>query len=287
MGQYGDLGGFLSIMSLCGVILYFVTSSDSGSLVIDCLSANGNPDPPIPQRIFWALTEGACATALLLAGGKSALTALQTAAIIAGLPYTVVMNFLCVAIWRAVKEDVGDYDPKNAQFTMSIFDIDSAKRFRKMITATIAPWYHLGKTSAKLHNGSSTGHMIFLGLIFNLWIALLAVEVEVKGISHVAWALFIVFVGYAACLRINVREKFEIDGNMAEDFFSVLLLYPLATVQMEDQTFNGRLPYKNGLIRSRDDMNDDDIESGSSESESNTVSNDDDCCMHKCTITTL
>lgn len=220
MSQYGDLGGFLSILSIIGIILYFVTSSDSGSLVIDCLSANGNPDPPVPQRIFWALTEGACATALLLAGGKNALTALQTAAIIAGLPYTVVMNFICVALWRAVKEDVGDYDPKNAQFTMGIFDIDSLKRFWKMLVAIVAPWYSLGKTAAKLYKGKSVGYMLFMGTFFNMWIALLAVEVKVKGISHVAWALFIVFVGYAASLRINAREKYEIDGNMAEDFFA-------------------------------------------------------------------
>lgn len=53
-----------------GIILYFVTSSDSGSLVIDCLSSNGDPDPPRLQRVFWALMEGATATALLVAGGK-------------------------------------------------------------------------------------------------------------------------------------------------------------------------------------------------------------------------
>ena len=49
MNSYGDMGNFLSIISLIGIILYFVTSSDSGSLVIDCLSANGDPDPPIIQ----------------------------------------------------------------------------------------------------------------------------------------------------------------------------------------------------------------------------------------------
>ncbi len=58
----------MSVVSLAGIVLYFVTSSDSGSLVIDCLSANGHPDPPILQRIFWAVTEGATATALLVAG---------------------------------------------------------------------------------------------------------------------------------------------------------------------------------------------------------------------------
>ena len=71
------LGTFLSILSLIGLILYFVTSSDSGSLVIDSLSANGHPDPPTLQRIFWALTEGACATALLVAGDTKALNALR------------------------------------------------------------------------------------------------------------------------------------------------------------------------------------------------------------------
>jgi hypothetical protein len=46
MQSYDGMGGFLSIISMIGIILYFVTSSDSGSLVIDCLSANGDPDPP-------------------------------------------------------------------------------------------------------------------------------------------------------------------------------------------------------------------------------------------------
>ena len=77
MRSYGQLGPFLSVFSLFGLVLYFVTSSDSGSLVIDCLTANGDPDPPAIQRVFWAFTEGATATALLVAGGKNGLTALQ------------------------------------------------------------------------------------------------------------------------------------------------------------------------------------------------------------------
>ena len=84
MRSYGDIGDFLSIFSLFGIILYFVTSSDSGSLVIDCLSANGDADPPKLQRVFWALMEGATATALLVAGGQKGLIALQTAGILSG-----------------------------------------------------------------------------------------------------------------------------------------------------------------------------------------------------------
>ena len=77
MRSYGKLGTFLSVFSLFAIVLYFVTSSDSGSLVIDCLTSNGDPDPPKIQRVFWALMEGATATALLVAGGKDALDALQ------------------------------------------------------------------------------------------------------------------------------------------------------------------------------------------------------------------
>ena len=65
------------MLSVAGLVLYFVTSSDSGSLVIDCLCANGHPNPPMVQRLFWAITEGATATALLVAGGGDALQALQ------------------------------------------------------------------------------------------------------------------------------------------------------------------------------------------------------------------
>ncbi len=59
------------------VVLFFVTSSESGSLVVDMITSGGNIDPPIPQRIFWAVTEGLVAAVLLLTGG---LLALQTAA---------------------------------------------------------------------------------------------------------------------------------------------------------------------------------------------------------------
>ena len=61
------------MLSLIAIILYFVTSSDSGSLVIDCLSANGDPDPPVPQRVFWALTEGAEADPGFFVGGGALL----------------------------------------------------------------------------------------------------------------------------------------------------------------------------------------------------------------------
>lgn len=84
------------------VITYFVTSSDSGSLVIDMLTAGGDPDPPKIQRLFWAILEGVVAAILLLAGG---LTALQTASISSGLPFSAVMVFMCYALVKGLRSE--------------------------------------------------------------------------------------------------------------------------------------------------------------------------------------
>jgi len=89
-----------AVTSTAGVLLvtsFFVTSSDSGSLVVDSLTAGGKLDAPVPQRIFWALTEGAVAAVLLIGGG---LGALQTAAISTGLPFAILLIFL---MWSLLK----------------------------------------------------------------------------------------------------------------------------------------------------------------------------------------
>jgi choline/glycine/proline betaine transport protein len=81
------------------VMLFFVTSSDSGSLVIDMLTAGGHTDPPKVQRVFWAVTEGVVAATLLLGGG---LQALQTAAITTGLPIAAILLLLCYTLYRGL-----------------------------------------------------------------------------------------------------------------------------------------------------------------------------------------
>ncbi|WP_245306313.1 BCCT family transporter [Roseovarius aestuariivivens] len=84
------------------ITLWFVTSSDSGSFVIDMLTAGGDPDPPKVQRVFWAVSEGAVASVLLLAGG---LSALQAAAVIAGFPFAVVIVLILVGLFKALSWD--------------------------------------------------------------------------------------------------------------------------------------------------------------------------------------
>jgi len=94
-----------AVTSIVGVILvtsFFVTSSDSGSLVVDSLTAGGKLDAPVPQRIFWAMTEGAIAAVLLIGGG---LGALQTAAISTGLPFAVLLLILMWSLLKGLRKE--------------------------------------------------------------------------------------------------------------------------------------------------------------------------------------
>ena len=94
-----------SITSFVGIVLvvvFFITSSDSGSLVIDSITSGGKVDAPVSQRIFWVLIEGVLAIALLLGGG---LVALQAMAISTGLPFTIVLLVGCYAIVRGLMSE--------------------------------------------------------------------------------------------------------------------------------------------------------------------------------------
>ncbi len=88
-----------SFIGIVLVIVFFVTSSDSGSLVIDTIAAGGKIHAPVPQRIFWCSFEGLVAIALLLGGG---LTALQAMAVSTGLPFTLVLLGACWAILKGL-----------------------------------------------------------------------------------------------------------------------------------------------------------------------------------------
>ena len=103
--DYYPLSQFISIITIIAIIGYFVTSSDSASYVIDMITSNGIEEPPKLQRIFWALTEGAVATALLAVGGKDALNALQTVSIAAAWPFTVLLLIMVYGLIKAFNMD--------------------------------------------------------------------------------------------------------------------------------------------------------------------------------------
>ncbi len=93
------LTSIVSFMTVILIVTFFVTSSDSGSLVIDALASGGAAKTPAWQRAFWAITEGVVASVLLLAGG---LKALQTMTIASALPFAIIMLIAAFGMWRAL-----------------------------------------------------------------------------------------------------------------------------------------------------------------------------------------
>jgi len=92
----------LSMVAIVLVTVFFVTSSDSGSLVVDHLTSGGKLDSPTPQRIFWAVMEGVIAAVLLIGGG---LTTLQTASVSTGLPFAIVLLISVYSLYVGFSEE--------------------------------------------------------------------------------------------------------------------------------------------------------------------------------------
>lgn len=99
------LAGALSLVGIVLVLVFFITSSDSGSLVIDTITAGGKTNAPVSQRVFWCSFEGVVAVVLLLVGGAEALSALQAMTVSTGLPFTLVLLVMCYGTWRGLSEE--------------------------------------------------------------------------------------------------------------------------------------------------------------------------------------
>ena len=100
--EYFPMTTILSLLALLLVVTFFVSSSDSGSLVIDTLASGGKKEPPVWQRVFWAVTEGVVASILLLAGG---LDALQTMTIVSAFPIIILLALGSYALFKSLHED--------------------------------------------------------------------------------------------------------------------------------------------------------------------------------------
>ncbi|KZB54987.1 MULTISPECIES: BCCT family transporter [Thalassospira] len=96
------LHAITSFIGIVLVIVFFVTSSDSGSLVIDTITAGGKVDAPVPQRVFWCTFEGLVAIALLLGGG---LGSLQAMAVSTGFPFAIVLLLACYSIIQGLRSE--------------------------------------------------------------------------------------------------------------------------------------------------------------------------------------
>ncbi|WP_199482861.1 BCCT family transporter [Vibrio owensii] len=96
------LSQITSIVGIILVVVFFITSADSGSLVIDTIAAGGKVDAPTPQRVFWCTFEGLVAIALMLGGG---LAAAQAMAVTTGLPFTIVLLVATVSLVKGLMDE--------------------------------------------------------------------------------------------------------------------------------------------------------------------------------------
>ena len=99
------LAALASLVGVVLVLIFFITSADSGSLVVDSITAGGKLDAPRGQRVFWATMIGLIAGSLLFVGGEAALSALQAGAITTGLPFTLVLLAMCFTLYRGLNQE--------------------------------------------------------------------------------------------------------------------------------------------------------------------------------------
>ena len=193
----------------------------------------------INNRFFYV---GACATALLKAGGKDALNALQTVSIAGGLIYTVIICFMCVAVWKVLKEEAGESDPNTPQFSSSllaVLDFSSFTKLLNVLVAALFPWLRGGQAAGKVYNQKPWSHMLILAVLFYAWIALEIGEIGEDGLAYIGWVILFAFFAYLMAIRVAIRAKSEIKGSMFEDALAVIFLYPLAVDQMHEHIFFG------------------------------------------------
>lgn len=261
-------GSFMSGLSIVAVIIYFVTSSDSGSLVVDHLASNGKKEHHWLQRMFWALTEGAVAIALLLAGGSNALRALQAASIVSGVPFTIMLLCNCLSIVRMCNicttkgsGSLQDETLKN-NFSMPMFggvfnifetlaslgqvhddrisqqmDRPSSDQIVGFFTNLIFPFLGFRHVVIQLSSEKSNKfEAIIVPLVYAVlflgWIALFALSGQSVVFAAAGWSAFLANGCLLTSYRMKMRESKTITGNIFWDYVACTFLYPQAITQM-------------------------------------------------------
>jgi choline-glycine betaine transporter len=275
-GNFPGFGEIMAGLSIFALAVYFITSSDSGSLVVDALASNGKEEHHWLQRVFWAFTEGAVATGLLYAGGADALSALQAASIVFGLPYNFFVFFMCWTVYKMCQalEQQGQedfHDPKvllpKKSWTFPIYggifngmeSIFSCGRIHPaMKEAGIVPppasdlcvllknvlfpflsvyKIYSGVDMKKQNKKFTLFTTAVYACIHFLWIALFACGSINYGFIAFGWMFFFVNAVLLVGLRSDIRGKLGIGGNLVGDFIAGSFMYPQGLLQMERQLF--------------------------------------------------
>ena len=253
MMPYTNIKGFLHIVLWVGLVIYFLTSSDSGSMTDDIISASGLSASKIPiwQKVFWCFTEGIVAIALVASSNDGSLKTLQRMSIIIGLPFTFVLCFMVPSLYRVLKKELGEKDIlESMRFNTQLLDLFEG--FQPKGGSPCPPLTHIkciltglfvpAKGLADAFKACYPDSKVFPPLVATVgqilyicWCALHIVEVEKEGMHTIAWLCFTGFFLLVAFARGELRRKYNIWGFALEDLFCAIMMYPFVLAQMEMQ----------------------------------------------------
>jgi len=260
MEPYTHLSGFLHVVLWLGLVIYFLTSSDSGSMTDDVISASGMSADKVPawQKVFWCWTEGLVAVALINTGAgdayggssSSGLKSLQRLSIIIGLPFTGLLCMAVPSLLRILKKEAGDKDIiESKKFNTQLLDIFEAfhvlspgkspcapaKHAMSFGISLFAPVVPISAALKKVYPESPIFGLA-IGIVAQcfwiLWFILHIVETDRVNMHVLAWLFFIGMVSIISWTRVEMRYKYNVYGSFADDLTAALFMYPLALSQM-------------------------------------------------------
>lgn len=184
-------------------------------------------------------------------GTEGGLKAVRSISIVAGLPYTLAINFMMVALWRVLKEESGELSDSRRGFNTCIFDFleafkpetgganapDQKTRLVSVAKGLLYPFDAVRKSHLAVGDDerTSTFYGALMTALVYLWIGLLAATGAGAGTHTIAWLMICIFCFKLAGLRRRLREARNVAGNVMEDYSCAMLMYPFCAAQMEHE----------------------------------------------------
>jgi BCCT, betaine/carnitine/choline family transporter len=266
----GGLGSIMSLLLILTTALYGVTSCDSASLIVDNLASSGRRNKHWARRVFWSVTIGAVASAVLSGGNKNnALQALEAASILCGFPFAVVLCFmmqsillLCRAAEQVNRGPTYSF-PSQPEFTMPIYggvlnafeyvaslgrvnqarvDLGMDKPSRKHLIefgkGLVVPFVSIHQILASTRPETPVNNRVVVAsytICYLGWIALLGTSSTYPEFRGLGWTLFVVCGGILCMVRSGFRAKYNLRSIGIADVIASLFLWPQVLTQMRMQ----------------------------------------------------
>jgi BCCT, betaine/carnitine/choline family transporter len=265
----GGMGPVLAILFILGCVLFFVTSSDSATLVVDLLASNGRQNQHWARQSFWSVTLGALASVLLMSGGAESLKAVQAASIVCALPVVFLMCYMLQSIHLFCEADEkqarhGDYQfPDEPEFAVPIyggvFNIleyvlswgkvhptrielgmdqptrDEMVEFAKGLVLPFVSLFQVLSSSYPQCRKINAAVVSFYASCYLGWVTLFFAAPTHTGLIGLKWILFIMAGCILAIIRSFFRAKYNLRSNGVGDLVSGIFFWPQVLAQMRLQ----------------------------------------------------